>query len=135
MMKNLFNKIIRKALDFLRWVWGECRDWRTFLLLAIVCITIGTPVWGGYILFFLFGWKWAFAMATAALAFWWIPGVPFFTVSVTVTLAIKKLAQTLAARAGKKRLPANSETQSSETKPQNHATQDDRHDTPPSEKS
>ncbi len=90
-LKNILKKIFRIVKDFFVWVWKECHDWRTFVLLAFVCIVIGTPVWGGYLLYILFKWKWAFAVATAVLAFWWIPGVPFFTVSVTVTLAIKKI--------------------------------------------
>ncbi len=94
-MKRLFKKIYDICKNFLLWVWRECRDWRTLALLAVVCIAIGTPVWGGYLLFLLFGWKWAFAVASGCLAFWWIPGVPFFTVSVTVTLAIKKIAMSL----------------------------------------
>ncbi len=40
-------------------------------------------------------WTWALAVAGTFWAFWMIPGVPFFTISVTVTLAIKKIWQTV----------------------------------------
>ncbi len=101
-MKKFFKKIIDTALNFFRWVWGECHDWRTFLLLAIICIIIGTPVWGGYLLFILFGWKWAAAVATTVLAFWWIPGMPFFAVAVSITLAIKRFGRSFFDRTKKK---------------------------------
>ncbi len=101
-MKRLFNKIINIFKNFFLWLWKECRDWRTFVLLVIVCLAIGIPVWGGYLLFILFGWKWAFVVASACLAFWWIPGVPFFTVSVMVTLALKRLFFAICKRKQKK---------------------------------
>ncbi len=97
-MKRLFRKIINVFKNFFLWVWRECRDWRTLLLLALVCIAIGTPVWGCGILYLLFGWEWALAVALACLAFWWLPGVPFFTVSLAVTLAIKRIAETVLKR-------------------------------------
>ncbi len=97
-MKKLFNKVLKIFMDFFRWVWKECRDWRTLVLLAVVCIIIGLPVWGGYLIFFLTHWKWALIMATACLAFWWIPGVPFFALSVSITLAIKKIWEAITKR-------------------------------------
>lgn len=54
---------------FLRWLWSECRDWRTVVLLVVVGALLYAPVWGGYLLAFLFGWKWAAVAATAVLAF------------------------------------------------------------------
>ncbi len=118
-MKRLFNKIIDIFKNFFLWVWKECRDWRTFVLLAVVCIVIGIPVWGGYLLFILFKWKWAVIMATACLAFWWIPGVPFFAISVSVTLAIKKLAATVFKRKKEKQgiIEACDGTEASDTQP------------------
>ncbi len=89
-MKRLFYWVKKKIVDFLKWLWQECKDWRTFVLLVIVCIVIGFPVWGGYLLYFITGWEWALIVATALLAFWWLPGAPYFAVCVAVTLAIKR---------------------------------------------
>lgn len=89
-MKRLFNWAKKKIIDFLKWIWQECKDWRTFVLLVIVCIVIGFPVWGGYVLYFITQWEWALIVATALLAFWWLPGAPYFAVCVAVTLAIKR---------------------------------------------
>jgi membrane protein implicated in regulation of membrane protease activity len=89
-MKRLFNWAKKKIIDFLKWIWQECKDWRTFVLLVIVCIVIGFPVWGGYVLYFITHWEWALIVATALLAFWWLPGAPYFAVCVAVTLAIKR---------------------------------------------
>ncbi len=46
-MKKLIKKILEKTKDFLLWVWEECKDWKTLVLLGIVCVVIGLPVWGG----------------------------------------------------------------------------------------
>lgn len=90
-MKKLFVKIKDKILSFIKWLWAECKDWHTLVLLAVVCLVIGLPVWGGYLVGLVFRWEWAFWVATVTWGFWMLPGAPFFTVSVTVTLAIKRI--------------------------------------------
>lgn len=40
---------------FLRWLWSECRDWRTAVLLVFVVAVLYAPVWGGYLLALLLG--------------------------------------------------------------------------------
>ena len=90
-MKKLFNKMITSMKNFFKWVWSECKDWHTIALLAFVCLFIGLPVWGGYLLYFIFHWGWAFWVASISWGFWMLPGAPFFALSVSVTLIIKKL--------------------------------------------
>ena len=90
-MKCLWKKIKTKLGEFFRWVWQECKDWRTLVLLAIVCAVLGLPVWGGYLLGLLTGWSWAYVAATVMWGFWMLPGAPFFALSVSLTLAIKRI--------------------------------------------
>ena len=90
-MKKLILKIINKTKEFLLWVWRECKDWKTLVLLGLVCLVIGIPVWGGLLLGLLFRWEWAYAVAGICWAFWMLPGAPFFALCVSVTLIIKKL--------------------------------------------
>ena len=97
-MKKFFKFLINKGINFVKWLWRECKDWKTFVLLVIVCLVIGFPVWGGYILYFITGWEWALIVATALLAFWWLPGAPYFAVCVAVTLAIKRFFEKRKAR-------------------------------------
>ncbi|MBQ8409431.1 MAG: hypothetical protein IJY39_11285 [Clostridia bacterium] len=92
-MKKLFLKIKSTVVNFFKWVWRECKDWRTIALLALVCIVIGSPVWVGYLLGILFGWEWAIVAATVAWGFWMLPGAPYFALCVSVTLAIKRIYQ------------------------------------------
>ena len=89
-MKKLIKKIWNKCKDLLLWVWAECKDWKTLVLLGIVCVVIGLPVWGGVLLGLLFHWEWAYALAAICWAFWMLPGAPFFALCVSVTLIIKK---------------------------------------------
>ncbi len=86
-------KLVAKGLDFLKWLWKECRDWKTLVLLLIVCLVLSSPVWVCYILGFLFDWTWAIVVATAVWAFWWLPGMPFFALAVTITLGIRKISE------------------------------------------
>lgn len=86
----MFRKLWEKVKAFFRWILDECRDWRTVVLLIAVVAAVYSPVWVGYLLKLIFGWRWAAVMATAVLVFWAGPFTPFFPVCVALTLAIKK---------------------------------------------
>ena len=80
----------RKLIRFFMWIMRECQNWQTIALLLLVAAVIQIPTWGGYLLFWLFGWKWAFALATLAVIFWAGPFSPFWVLCVSITLAIKR---------------------------------------------
>ncbi len=86
----MFRKLWEKVKAFFRWIFDECRDWRTVVLLIAVIAVVYSPVWVGYLLKLIFGWKWAAVMATAVLVFWAGPFTPFFPICIALTLAIKK---------------------------------------------
>ncbi len=90
-MKKLFAKIKNAVISFIKMLWAECRDVKTIILFLIVCAVIGIPVWGGFLLGFIFKWEWALWVAGVSWAFWMLPGAPFFTVSVAVTLTLKRV--------------------------------------------
>ena len=89
-MKKLIDKLIKKCKDFVLWIWSECKDWRTVVLLGIVIVAVYSPVWVCYLLYFIFKWKWSLIVATAILAFWAGPFSPFFVICISITLAIKR---------------------------------------------
>lgn len=66
---KMITKLKDKFIHFFRWIWKECKDVRTFILLMIVSAVVYSPVWGGYLLSALFGWEWASVMASACLVF------------------------------------------------------------------
>ena len=88
---KIFEKIINKFINFCKWVWKECKDWHTLVLFIIVVIVMYTPVWGGYLLYFLFKSKWAMGVASTYLVFWAGPFTPYFPLCIAITLGIKKL--------------------------------------------
>ncbi len=92
-MKKLVKKIIHTVLSFFKWVWTECKDWRTLVLLGVVCLVLSSPIWIFGILYFVFHWQWALVAGLAVWGFWMLPGAPFFALSVSITLAIKKIFQ------------------------------------------
>ncbi|MBR3686816.1 MAG: hypothetical protein IKL66_04975 [Clostridia bacterium] len=100
-MKRFFNWAKNKIVNFIKWLWRECKDWRTFVLLVIVCIVVGAPVWISGLLGILFNWTWAWAVFAALLAFWWMPGVPYFALCVAITLAIKRFFEKKTAKKAK----------------------------------
>lgn len=83
------EKIKEKCRNFIRWIRGECEDWKTWVIFILVAILIYFPVWGGYLLYWIFKWKWCIVMATTSLVFWAGPFTPFFPVCIAVTFFIK----------------------------------------------
>ena len=90
---SLINKIKIKTVNFCKWIWSECKDWRTLVLLLIVVVLMYTPVWGGYLLHLIFGIKWGSVVATAYLAFWAGPFTPYFPLCIAITFGIKKIIE------------------------------------------
>lgn len=42
--------LTQKIINFFKWIWQECTDWKTFVLLLCVVFVMYAPVWGGYLL-------------------------------------------------------------------------------------
>ena len=91
--KKWLTRLKRKLIRFIMWIIRECKNWQTILLLLVVAAIIQVPTWGGFLLYFIFGFEWALAVGTIAAIFWAGPFSPFWIVCVTVTLAIKKLIE------------------------------------------
>ncbi len=89
--RGKFESIKAKAVKLGKYVWTECKDWRTLVLFGIVMFVMYTPVWLGYILFHLFKMKWALAMMTGYMLFWAGPATPFIPLCIAITLAVKRL--------------------------------------------
>ena len=85
-IKNLKEKIKR----FIKWVLNECKDWRTLVILLIVMAIVYFPTWGGFLVYWIFKWKWCFAVATGYFAFWMGPFTPFFPLCIAISLKKKK---------------------------------------------
>ncbi len=93
-MKRIIKKIWNAAIRFVKWIWSECKSWKTLLLFGVVCLVLGAPVWVCALIGLLFHWEWAIIAAAALWAFWMLPGVPFFALSLSLTLGIKRIYET-----------------------------------------
>ena len=93
-MKKFIKKIWDATIKFVKWIWSECKSWKTLLLFGVVCLVLGAPVWVCALIGLLFHWEWAIVAAAALWAFWMLPGVPFFALSLSLTLGIKRIFET-----------------------------------------
>lgn len=84
------KKIQDKIKNFIYSIWQECKDWKTVALLIVVIAVVYSPVWGGYLLYYIFKWEWCMVMASACLVFWVGPFTPFFPICIAIALFIKK---------------------------------------------
>lgn len=82
--------IKNKVKNFFKWIWNECKDWHTIVILLCVAVVVYFPVWGCYLLYALLGWTWCSVVASACLVFWAGPFTPFFPLCIAITLSIKK---------------------------------------------
>lgn len=87
------QKILKRIKNFLHWVWDECKDRKTIMLLLAVIVVMYAPAWGGFLLHAIFGWSWCSVIATAYVLFWAGPFTPFFPICIAITLSIKKATE------------------------------------------
>ena len=56
----------KKAIRFIERIKAECGSRETMILFGLVVAAMYFPVWGGYLLYAIFRWKWCFAAASWA---------------------------------------------------------------------
>ena len=97
------NKTVKqKAINLWNWFKKECKDWKTLIVLICVIIIMYSPVWLGYLLYFIFKWNWCLVVASVTAAFWFGPLTPFFPLCIAITLSIKKVMQIKNRKRGEK---------------------------------
>ena len=87
------SSLREKMICFPKRIMKECGNTETVLLFALVVAVMYCPVWGGYLLYAIFRWKWCFAVSSACLVFWAGPFTPFFPCCIAITLFLKKLVK------------------------------------------
>ena len=78
------------------WLWVNIRDWRTFLIFAVVFLLVSSEVWFPYLIGLVFWNKEAlrismFSVGSSCWLFWAAPGTPFLVICIGITIAIKGL--------------------------------------------
>lgn len=90
-MKNAKSNLWKKFVSFAKSIWQSCKNVKTLLLFFVVMAVVYAPVWAGFLLYGLFGFRWCFHIATVCFAFWAGPFTPFFPFCIAITLFLKKL--------------------------------------------
>lgn len=91
----------KKESKVLEWLKKECKDCGTLFVFICVIVIMYSPVWLGYLLYYIFNLKWCMVMATAFLTFWAGPFTPFFPLAIAITLFIKKIIKIKEKKRGK----------------------------------
>ncbi len=89
----MIKKLWIKFINFWKWIWKECRDWRTLIVFIIVWLILMSPMIVGYILYFVTKNEWHLTYATAWILFWAGPFTPTIPICLAVTFAIKKIKE------------------------------------------
>lgn len=88
---NFIKKIIGKVKNLIKWIWSECKDWRTLVVFIIVYCVVMSPVIVGYTLYFVTKNEWHLTYASVWLLFWFGPFTPLIPLCIAISLGIKKL--------------------------------------------
>ena len=88
---NLIKKLIETVKNLIKWIWSECKDWRTLIVFIIVYCVVMSPVIVGYTLYFVTKNEWHLTYASVWLVFWFGPFTPLVPLCIAISLGIKKL--------------------------------------------
>lgn len=66
------------------------KDLTTWIIFAIVFLTLSSEVWGFYLLGIITGNEWFYGIASACWLFWLGPFTPFLPLCVGITIGIKE---------------------------------------------
>lgn len=94
--KRRFWRLLWHYISFpFVWIWYNIRDWRTFLIFAIVCLVISVEVWLPYLLGVI-TWgtdfsKWCFGIGSTLWLWWLLPGTPFLPLCIGITIGVKAI--------------------------------------------
>lgn len=90
---NYYDRLKTKLKDIWHWIVRELKDWHTFVLFLLVCMTMYLPVFLGYGAHALFKIPAGSVVATGYIVFWAGPFTPFFPICLAITLFIKRIIE------------------------------------------
>ena len=84
------EKLKRKIINFFKWIWTQLKDWHNLVILLFVLLVLTSPIWVCGILGFIYDSATLLGIAGGYFAFWLGPITPFWPLSITLTLLIRK---------------------------------------------
>lgn len=95
-VRRFFKWIVFYAIYPFTWLWVNIRDFKTFIIFAIVFLVVSSEVWIPYLLGAVF-WNdttfriTMFSVGSACWLFWLGPFTPFLPLCIGITIGIKAL--------------------------------------------
>lgn len=105
-IKRFWKWVIYYTIFPFKWLWTNIRDWKTFLIFAIVFVVVSSEVWCPYLIGFI---CWndevlrntMFGVGSAGLMFWnVVPCTPFLLICISLTIFIKTIFNKIAKKKG-----------------------------------
>lgn len=95
-VRRFFKWIVFYAIYPFTWLWVNIRDFKTFIIFAIVFLVVSSEVWIPYLLGAVFWNNTAFritmfSVGSACWLFWLGPFTPFLPLCIGITIGIKAL--------------------------------------------
>lgn len=104
-LKRFWKWVVYYTIFPFKWLWTNIRDWKTFLIFAIVFVVVSSEVWCPYLIGFI---CWndevlrntMFGVGSACWLFWAGPFTPFMVIVIGLTIGIKTLFNKIAKKKG-----------------------------------
>ena len=88
---SLFTALYDDVMRLLRQIASALKDWRNWIIFAVVYAVMTSPTWAGWILYFITDNPWHLTYSTAYMAFWALPFTPLLGLCFAITFAIRRL--------------------------------------------
>ena len=104
-LKRFWKWVVYYTIFPFKWLWTNIRDWKTFLIFAIVFVIASSEVWCPYLIGFI---CWndevlrntMFGVGSACWLFWLGPGTPFMVIVIGLTIGVKTIFNKIAKKKG-----------------------------------
>ena len=85
------RKIIKKIINFFKWLWIQIKDTKNLIILLIVTLIMSSPMWICTAIGLIGNFPVLTGIAAAYFAFWLGPATPFWPLCIAITLLIRRI--------------------------------------------
>ena len=89
--KNPIQRLYSQIDGFLSRLASALKDWRNWVIFALIYAVMISPTWVGWLLYFITKDAVHLTYSSAYMAFWALPLTPLIPLCIAITLAIRKL--------------------------------------------
>ena len=96
----MIRKLLVKIKQFWVWVFKQLKDKTNIIIFVICYVLLSCEVWIPYLIGFITGNEWWYAVGSVCWAFWLAPFTPFTAICLGMTFGIRKIYDKIKKKGG-----------------------------------